>query len=299
MQAAKRSERKDMQQVINGLSIGSVYALIALGYSLVFGVMRMINLAHCDIMMIGAYVGYICTVYLGMGLVLSIIWAVTVCSAVGICIEKFAFRPLKGVTGMPVMVVAIGVSLLIEYIFMFIFGADTRVYSGSYMRGILSFGDVVIPVSRVVVLALSVAIMIALQIVLSKTMAGKAMRAVADDDFAAELCGVDEKLTTRLAFALGSALAAVAGVFYGAMYVIHPLMGTIPGIKAFVAAVVGGIGSVSGAVLGGFALGMAETFAGAVLHTAFKDVTAYLILIAVLLFRPGGITGVKSENSRL
>lgn len=288
-----------MQQVINGLSIGAVYALIALGYSLVFGVMRMINLAHCDVMMTGAYAGYICAVYFKMGLVLSIIWAVVICSVVGICIEKFAFRPLKGVTGMPIMVVAIGVSLFIEYIFMFIFGADVRVYPSSYMGGVLSLGDTVIPFSRVAVLVASIVIMVLLQIILSKTMAGKAMRAVADDDFAASLCGVDEKATTRMAFVFGSALAAIAGVFYGAMYVIHPLMGTIPGIKAFVAAVVGGIGSVPGAVLGGFCLGMAETFAGTFLHTAFKDVVSYIILIAVLLFRPGGIAGSKSGSSRL
>lgn len=288
-----------MQQVINGLSIGSVYALIALGYSLVFGVMRMINLAHCDIMMVGAYVGYICAVYLNMGLLLSVIWAVVICSVLGICIEKFAFRPLRDVTGMPIMVVAIGVSLLLEYVCMFIFGADVKVYPPSYLSGIVSFSDVVVPFSRIAVLIVSVGLMIVLQIILSKTMAGKAMRAVADDDFAATLCGVDEKSTTRLAFGMGSALAAVAGVFYGAMYIISPLMGTMPGIKAFVAAVVGGIGSVSGAVLGGFSLGMAETFAGTFLHSSFKDVASFLILIAVLLFRPGGIIGSKSGKSRL
>lgn len=288
-----------MQQLINALSLGAIYSLIALGYSLVFSVLRMINLAHCDIMMIGAYVGYICSVYFNMGFLLSVVFSVIICSIIGILVEKFAYRALHGVSGMPVMVVAIGVSILMEYICMFIFGADAKTYPAGFLGGVINIGGYTIPVSRLICLGLALVLVVLLELLLSKTKHGRAMRAVADDEVAARLCGVNEEATTRIAFCIGSALAGVAGVIYGAMYIVSPFMGTIPGIKAFVAAVVGGIGNVAGAVLGGFALGMAETFAGTMIHSAFKDVTAFIILIIILLLKPGGITGAKNGSDRL
>lgn len=288
-----------MQQLINGLSIGSVYALVALGYSLVFGVLRMINFAHCDIMTLGAYAGYFCASYLQLGFILSTLWAVLFCSAVGIVIERWAYRPLRGIRGMPIMVVAIGLSLLLEYIVMFFFGADVRVYPPDFLGGILVIGGISLPVSRLVALVLALFLMGGLQFILHKTRQGRAMRAVADDSIAARLCGVDEKKIISLAFAIGSALAGVAGVAYGSMYLISPLMGTTPGLKAFAAAVVGGIGSIPGALLGGFALGLVETFVGAVWNTAFKDMIAFIILIVVILFKPGGLAGSKVGKTRL
>jgi branched-chain amino acid transport system permease protein len=286
-----------VQQLINGFSTGAVYALIALGYSLVFSVMRMINLAHCDIMMVGAYTGYLCAVYLNAGFIVSCIISVIVCSLLGIIIERSVYFKIHD-TSIYLMVASIGVSLLIEYIFMLIFGADARVYPPNFMGGLIT-GNINIPVSRFITLIITLILTVLLQLLLLKTKYGMAMRAVADDKIAAELCGVDEKSTISFAFCLGSSLAGIAGVIYGSMYLINPMMGTVIGIKAFVAAVIGGIGNLSGAVLGGFVLGLAETLTGSVLSTAFKDVGAYIILIFILLIKPGGLTNSKFGKARL
>ncbi|MDR2654447.1 MAG: branched-chain amino acid ABC transporter permease [Oscillospiraceae bacterium] len=287
-----------MQQVINGLSSGAVYALIALGYSLIFSVMRMVNMAHCDVMMAGAYTGWLCADYLGLGLFASCAAAALVCGALGLVIERLVCRPIRG-AGLSLMTASIGVSLLIEYIFMLVFGADARAYPPGFTGGVLSAGGLNLPQSKLTALGAALILALVLQIFLFNTQRGRAMRAVADDEKAARLCGIDEKKAAGLAFAAGSALAGAAGVIYGSMYLVTPLMGVSPGMKAFAAAVIGGIGDLGGAVLGGFVLGLTETLAGNLFGTAFKNAAAYIILIVILLLSPGGLTGSKFGKARL
>ncbi|MFA9379612.1 MAG: branched-chain amino acid ABC transporter permease [Acetanaerobacterium sp.] len=283
-----------LEQLVSGLSVGAVYALIALGYTLVFGVLRLINFAHCDVMMVGAYAGYLSSVYLKAGFILSAVIAAALCAGLGLIIERVCYRPLRGARGMPLMVVTLGVSLLLQYSVMLIFGAGARAYPSGFSGGVIHLGAVTIPSSKLAALLIGVTLTALLQLMLTKTRAGRAMRAVSDDEVAARLCGIHEQGAISLAFVLGCALAGVAGAVYGSMYLISPLMGVTPGLKAFAAAVVGGIGSVPGAVLGGFTLGMCEAFAGAAFGTASRDVASFALLIGFLLLRPGGIVGSKA-----
>ncbi len=283
-----------LEQLVSGVSVGAVYALIALGYTMVFGVLRLINFAHCDVMMVGAYIGYLCAVYLKTGFVLSAILSALGCAVLGLAIERFCYRPLRDARGMPLMVVTLGVSLLLQYGVMLAFGAGARAYPSGFAGGVVQIGGVSIASSKLYALILCLVLTAALQLMLTKTRAGRAMRAVADDKTAAMLCGIRQQSTISLAFVMGCALAGVAGAVYGSMYLLSPLMGVTPGLKAFAAAVIGGIGSVPGAVLGGFALGLAEALAGAVLGTATRDVASFVLLIAFLLLRPGGIVGSKA-----
>ena len=279
-----------LQQVINALSTGGVYALIALGYTLVFGVLRLINFAHCDVMMVGAYVGYIAAAWLHLPLLPALVLSMGICALLGVILERFAYRPVRQSPGIAALVVAIGASLLIEYTIMLAFGASPKAVNFNELNGVMNLFGASIPVSRLFMLAVSILLMLALQGILTHTKSGRAMRAMACDSEAAKLCGVNLNATTMLAFALGSALAGTCGVLYGSMFAINPLMGVSPGLKAFVAAVVGGIGSIPGAVLGGLALGLCETFAAVFISTSFKDAAAFVMLIGVLLIRPGGIT---------
>ncbi len=288
-----------VEQLVNGLAVGAVYALIALGYTLVFGVLRLFNFAHCDVMMAGAYVGYLCAEHLHLEVIAAAGVSAGVCACLGLFIERFGYRPLYGVRGMPLMVVALGISLLLQYTAMLAFGAGARVYPFGYTGGVVRLGAVALPVSKLTALLLCVALTAALELLLEHTRAGRAMRAVADDKTAASLCGIYEKRAVSLAFVAGSALAGIAGVVYGSMYLVSPLMGLTPGLKAFAAAVIGGIGSVPGAVLGGFALGLAEAFAGATLGTATKDMVSFVLLIAFLLLRPGGIMNSRAGTDRV
>ncbi len=282
------------EQLISGLSVGAVYALIALGYTLVFGVLRLVNFAHCDVMMFGAYAGYLASTLLHTGLWLSALLAAALCAGLGLIIERLCYRPLRGVRGMPVLVVTLGVSLLLQYTMMLIFGAGARAYPAADGQGVVHLGGIALPVSKLITLVTGLVFTAGLQFVLLKTRSGRAMRAVAEDSVAARLCGMEEQSAISLAFILGCSLAGVAGALYGSMYLISPLMGVSPGLKAFAAAVVGGIGSVPGAVLGGFALGLAEAFAGAVFGTATRDMASFALLIGFLLLRPGGIVGSKA-----
>lgn len=285
-----------LEQLVSGLSVGAVYALIALGYTLVFGVLRLINLAHCDVMMVGAYAGYLCAVYLKTGFVVSAAVAALVCAALGLVIERFCYRPLQSTKGMPILVVALGVSLLLQYGIMLIFDAGARAYPSGFVGGVVQIGGVSIAGSKLCALILGIVFTALLQLMLTKTRAGRAMRAVADDKVAARLCGIKEQGVVRLAFAVGCALAGIAGAVYGSMYLLSPLMGVAPGLKAFAAAVIGGIGSVPGAVLGGFALGLGEAFAGAVFGTASRDIVSFALLIGFLLIRPGGIMNLGADT---
>lgn len=287
-----------MQQIINALASGAVYALMALGYTMVFGVLRLINFAHCDVMMAGAFAGYLCHGFFHLNAVFSILISMAFCGILGVLIEKIAYRPLRHAPSVSALIAAVGVSLVLQYGTMLLFGAEPKAYPKDFIGGVVQVGTGVLPLAKVTALALSVLMMAALQAFLKCSRRGRAMRAVACEPYAAKLCGVKEDGVISSAFFIGSALAGAAGVVYGAMYSISPLMGTAPGLKAFAAAVIGGIGSIPGAVLGGLVLGLAEALASEYISTAFKDCLSFAFLILVLLVRPGGIMDTGAGTDR-
>jgi branched-chain amino acid transport system permease protein len=281
-----------LQQMINGISIGSIYALVALGYTMVYGIIKLINFAHGDVMMIGAYVGYACVALFNIPFIPSMLIAMVVCSILGVIIERVAYKPLRNAQRITVLITAIGVSFLLEYVMMYFVGATSKTYpQGALGAGKLSLGALSINVEQVYVITTTIIMMIVLQYIIKRTKLGKAMRAVSSDQDAAQLMGISVDRTISFTFILGSSLAAVAGVMLGAMYTISPLMGVQPGLKAFVAAVFGGIGSIPGAMLGGILLGLIETLVSAYLSSSYKDAVAFAILIIVLIVRPAGILG--------
>ncbi len=283
-----------LQQLINGISLGSIYALIALGYTMVYGIINLINFAHGDIYMIGAYVGFALTTFLGLGFFPSLLISMLVCSILGMIIEKVAYKPIRNSTRIAALITAISVSLFLEYTMVYFVKPDTRTFPEVLQSKILNLfnGKVIVDVKNIYIILITIALMIGLQYIVHKTKIGKAMRAVSLDKDAAELMGVDVNKTISTTFALGSALAGAAGVLVGVYYnTINPLMGTVPGLKAFVAAVLGGIGIIPGAVFGGFFLGMTETLVSAYGGSVFKDAVAFSILIIVLLLKPNGLLG--------
>lgn len=283
-----------LQQLINGISLGSIYALIALGYTMVYGIINLINFAHGDIYMIGAYVGFALTTFLGLGFFPSLLISMLVCSILGMIIEKVAYKPIRNSTRIAALITAISVSLFLEYTMVYFVRPDTRTFPEVLQSKILTLfnGKVILDIKNIYIILITISLMIGLQYVVYRTKIGKAMRAVALDKDAAELMGVDVNKTISYTFALGSALAGAAGVLVGVYYnTINPLMGTVPGLKAFVAAVLGGIGIIPGAVFGGFFLGMTETLVSAYGGSVFKDAVAFSILIIVLLIKPNGLLG--------
>lgn len=282
------------QQLINGVSLGSIYALIALGYTMVYGIINLINFAHGDIYMMGAYVGFALTTFLHLGFLPSLFISMAVCSILGMAIEKVAYKPIRNSTRIAALITAISVSLFLEYIMVYFVKPDTRTFPNIVADNKITFlgGNVVMDVKNVYIIVITVGLMIALQYIIRKTKTGKAMRAVALDKDIAELMGVNVNKTISYTFAMGSALAGAAGVLVGVYYnTINPLMGVVPGLKAFVAAVIGGIGIIPGAVFGGLFLGMTETIVSAYGGSVFKDAVAFAILILVLLVRPNGLLG--------
>jgi len=283
-----------LQQLINGISLGSIYALIALGYTMVYGIINLINFAHGDIYMIGAYVGYAVTTFLGLGFIPSLLIAMATCSILGILIEKVAYKPMRNSSRISALITAIAVSLFLQYSMMYFVKPDTRTFPDVLSSNKISIlgGKVLLDTKNIYIILITIVLMVLLQYVVHKTKVGKAMRAVALDKDAAQLMGVDINRTISFTFAIGSALAGAAGVLVGVYYnTINPLMGTVPGLKAFVAAVLGGIGLIPGAVFGGFFLGMIETLVSAYGGSIFKDAVAFSILIIVLLIRPSGLLG--------
>jgi branched-chain amino acid transport system permease protein len=283
-----------LQQIINGISLGSIYALIALGYTMVYGIIKLINFAHCDVYMIGAYAGYFCMTALHIGFVPSLLISMVLCALLGVGIEKAAYKPLRNATRIAVLITAIGVSLLLEYVMMFFVGADVRSYP--QMTGLLAekynIGNVVISMQQIMIVGVTVVLMILLQIIVKKTRIGKAMRAVSQDADAARLMGVNVDGTISFTFLIGSALAGAAGIMVGVYYnSINPLMGYLPGIKAFIAAVFGGIGNIPGAVVGGYFIGMVETLVSGYSNSLYRDAVVFLILIMVLIIKPTGLMG--------
>lgn len=283
-----------IQQLINGVSLGSIYALIALGYTMVYGILSLINFAHGDIYMIGAFVGYALTTFLGLGFLPSLILAMIACSILGMIIEKIAYKPMRKSSKIAILITAISVSLFLQYIMVYFVGPETRTFPNVLeSKQITLFdGNVILYSKNIYILAITVILMIALQYVVRKTKVGKAMRAVALDKDAAELMGINVNKIISYTFAMGSALAGAAGVLVGVYYnTINPLMGSGPGLKAFVAAVLGGIGLIPGAVFGGFFLGITETIVSAFGGSVYKDAVAFAILIIILLVKPTGLLG--------
>ncbi len=293
-----------LQQLINGLSLGAIYALVAIGYTMVYGVLRFINFAHGDVFMVGAVTGlYVANVYLKDGepstlaFFLVLICAMLVCGVLGFVIELLAYRPLRGRPRLTVLITAIGVSLFLEYSFQHkaIFGPNARAFPPilPWVDSIAIVGDLLIFWIDVLVVGVTVVLTIALSAMIKFTKVGMAIRAVSYNSDTAALMGINANRAISLTFVVGSMLAAVAGVLWACKYPnVHPLMGLMPGIKAFVAAVLGGIGSIHGAVLGGLLLGMVETLVGGLEGgSQYKDAVAFVVLIIMLLLRPSGLLG--------
>ncbi len=287
-----------LQQLVNGLILGSVYALLALGYTMVYGIIKLINFAHGDIYMIGAFLGYYLinnlTVIDNMAvrffMALPIAMAIT--ALLGVVIEFLAYRPLRNSTRIAALITAIGVSFFLEYTMVYFFSANVRPFPQAIETTKFTLGPISVTNIQLLILGISLVLMVALQFIVTKTKMGKAMRAVSVDSDAAQLMGINVDRTISFTFALGSALAGAGGVLIGLYYnSIEPLMGMTPGIKAFVAAVLGGIGIIPGAALGGFVIGVLETMATAVGLSDFRDAVVYIVLILILLVRPSGILG--------
>ena len=283
-----------IQQLINGLSLGSIYALIALGYTMVYGIINLINFAHGEIYMVGAYIGFALTTFLNLGFIPSLLISMVGCSILGMIVEKVAYKPIRNSTRISALITAISVSLFLQYTMMYFVSPQTRTFPEVLKRKSINLldGKIILDQKSIYIVTITVLLMLLLQYIVQKTKLGKAMRAVAQDKEAAELMGVDVNKIISYTFAIGSALAGAAGVLVGVYYnTINPLMGVTPGLKAFVAAVLGGIGIIPGAVFGGFFLGMTETIVSAYGGSIFKDAVAFGILILVLLIKPNGLLG--------
>ena len=281
-----------LQQLANGLILGSVYALLALGYTMVYGIIKLINFAHGDIYMIGAFMGYYLINTLHLNFFVALILSMVGTAILGVVIEFLAYRPLRNSTRIAALITAIGVSFLLEYGMVFFVGANTRSFPQVIETVRYTIGPVSISNIQLMIFGISILLMVGLQFIVQKTKMGKAMRAVSVDSDAAQLMGINVNRTISFTFALGSALAGAAGVLIALYYnSLEPLMGMTPGIKSFVAAVLGGIGIIPGAALGGFVIGLLETFATAVELSDFRDAIVYAILIIILLVRPAGILG--------
>ena len=294
-----------LKQLVNGLSLGSIYALIALGYTMVYGIVKLINFAHGDVMMVGAYAGYFVLRGMGtgpVGLACAFVAAMAVCALLSVVIERCAYRPLRDAPRLNSLITAIAVELILQNLMRVLpfVGPDPRSYpvmpsvthtlsTASFPGGLVSISDI-----QILVIAASLVLMLLLNLLINYTRTGKAMRAVSYDMGAASLMGISVNRTIAVTFVIGSVLAGAGGVLYASAYPqIDPTMGYIPGLKAFVAAVLGGIGSVPGAMLGGVILGVAETMAKAYVSSQYSDAISYCILIAILLVKPAGLLGKK------
>lgn len=283
-----------LEQLINGLRTGSIYALIALGYTMVYGIAKMINFAHGDIIMVGAYTLYIGIALLHLPVIPAMILTAVVCSVLGVLIEKIAYKPLRKAPPLAVLITAIGMSYFLQSMALLIFSSTPIPFKSVINLETVQIGSVHISGITIITLIVTTITMVALTLFINKTRAGSAMRAVSEDRGAAELMGINVNKTISMTFAIGSALAAVAGILYICQYQsLRPTLGALPGIKAFVAAVLGGIGSVPGAMLGGIVLGIIESLAKAYISTELADAIVFGVLVIVLLVRPAGLLGKK------
>lgn len=281
-----------LRQIINGLQSGSIYALVALGYSMVYGIIMLLNFAHGDIIMIGAYIAWLCMARFALNPVFAILFAILGCVLLGVSIEKIAYKPLRNSPRISLLITAIGISFLLENAAQMIFGAGAQVIPPFFTVPNASIGQVEIPGTAIVTVAVTALSMVALTLLIQKTKMGKAMRAVSEDTGAAQLMGININRTISFTFAIGSALAGIGSVLYCTAYPqATATMGSMLGLKAFVAAVLGGIGSIPGAMIGGFAIGLAEALVSAAGLSVWKDGVVFAILIVVLLVKPAGILG--------
>lgn len=281
-----------ISQFINGLNVGSIYALIALGYTMVYGIAKMLNFAHGDVIMVGAYTVFVCINTASMPAFVAVLAGIAVCSLLGMTIEKIAYKPLRKASPLAVLITAIGVSYFLQSVALLVFGSKESSFRSIIPVKAVKIGSLKISGESVITMAVTVIIMIALTLFINRTKAGAAMRAVSEDKSAAELMGINVNKTISLTFAIGSGLAAVAGVLYACSYgFIGPYMGSMTGIKAFVAAVLGGIGSIPGAMIGGILLGIIESLSKAYISTRLSDAIVFGVLILVLVLRPSGILG--------
>lgn len=281
-----------IEQFINGLRTGSIYALIALGYTMVYGIAKMINFAHGDIIMVGAYVLYVSIVLWHMPILAAVLITVTFCAVLGIAIEKIAYKPLRKAPALAVLITAIGVSYFLQSLALLIFKANPIAFKSIIQVKSITVGNVTISGITVVTLVVTFICMLGMTLFIMKTKAGSAMRAVSEDKAAAQLMGINVNRTISMTFAIGSALAAIAGILYVCQYQsIQPTLGALPGIKAFVAAVLGGIGSVPGAMIGGIVLGVIESLSKAYISSELSDAIVFGVLVLVLLVKPSGLLG--------
>lgn len=286
-----------LQQLVNGFSLGSIYALIALGYTMVYGIIKLINFAHGDVYMIGAYVGFAVTTYTSLGFFPALIISMVACAFLGMSIEKIAYKPLRNSTRIAVLITAIGMSLLLEYVMMYFVGAEVKSYPKLLSTTVLNLGNIRISVQQIYIILTAIALMILLQYIVNKTKVGKAMRAVSADQDAAQLMGIKVDSTISFTFAIGSALAGAGGVLVGIYYnSIDPLMGMMPGLKAFVAAVFGGIGSIPGAMIGGLSIGLLETLFSGYGNSMYRDAAVFAFLIIILILKPSGLLGKNTKE---
>jgi branched-chain amino acid transport system permease protein len=292
-----------LQQLINGLALGSILALIALGYTMVYGILRFINFAHGDVFMLGAFAGFYLTPKVAAFVPTPSIWtgllvmfaAMVICAGIGIVIERLAYRPLRRSSKLTVLITAIGVSMFLEYAGQLVFGAAPKSFPALIpVYPITHVGGLSITSNQVIVLAMTVLLLVALRFIVLKTKIGMAMRALSFNPEAAALMGINTDIVISFTFGLGSALAAAAGILFAINYpAIDPLMGIMPGLKAFIAAVLGGIGNLPGAALGGLIIGVTETLVAGYVSSTYRDAIAFGILILILIIKPSGLLGKK------
>ncbi|RRD95105.1 branched-chain amino acid ABC transporter permease [Clostridiales bacterium COT073_COT-073] len=287
-----------LQQIINSLHVGSIYALIALGYTMVYGIVQLINFAHGDILMVGAYFAFFGLTAYRLPFGVSLLVAVIICALLGMLIDKIAYKPLRNAPRISALITALGVSMFLENGFRYLFGADTkRMPDIIGAEKAFRFGSVRISHMTFITIAVAVLFMLSLQLIVHYTKTGKAMRSVSEDTKAAQLMGINVDRTIAITFAIGSALGAVGGILYSMNYYeVQPYMGMMPGLKAFVAAVLGGIGSIPGAMLGGFVIGGVETITRGYISSTWADAFVFGILIIVLIFKPTGILGKNMKE---